>query len=210
MNDREKIEQFISEGMKGYPSGKYPGVTRVLSETGDKEGLKKWIESVGQEEADRILNESRVYGSSFDRLAEQFVLGNLDEDKAAEEPGFVLFNQLKPHLKQITTIGTQLKLWSDKLRVLGRPDVVGEFDDILSVIDVKNSRKTKQEKYVTDYFLQCTMYALMLKERTGVFPEQVVLLIADRSSYWPQVFKRETREFVMEAKKRLELYHVGH
>lgn len=184
-------------------------MTTVLSETADKSGLDEWRKRVGEEEAERILQESLMYGRSLDALVEHRFLGDLIEPDHESDVGYGLYRQLVPHLEKIQSFGTQIKLWSDRLRILGRPDIIGEYDGVFSVMDIKNSRSHKDERYAEDYFLQCTMYGLMMQEKMGIVPEQVVLLIADRSSTFPAVYARPFKSLVMQAKSRIDAYYEG-
>ena len=52
----------------------------------------------------------------------------------------------------------EASLYSEKMLLAGRTDVIGEFDGTLSVIDFKTSRKEKKEEHIQDYFQQATAY----------------------------------------------------
>lgn len=203
----QSIHDFIDSGRQ--PQNKYPGVTRVLSGTKDESGLLEWRKRVGEEEAERILRESHVIGTSLDRL----VMSSFDESFVQEdykdEPGYDLYRQLKAPLLKVDPIALQLKVWSDKLRVMGYLDIIGFYDGVLTLIDVKNTRTTKQRKYVEDYFLQCTLYCMMLYDLLGIEVKQIGLLIADRSNTAPQIFIERTKDHVREALHRVAQYHAA-
>ena len=118
INDHEisqKLQKFYSENP--YGERRYPGVTRVLSETKseeDKKFLEEWRARVGEAEADRILKESMDIGNSLDAMIEDYLTKpNMDLQLYFKESGMKLFYQLKFGLDKIKPIGTQIHLYSD-------------------------------------------------------------------------------------------------
>ena len=82
----------------------------------------------------------------------------------------------------------EASLYSEKMLLAGRTDVIGEFDGTLSVIDFKTSRKEKKEEHIQDYFQQATAYALMYEERTDIVIDQIVIIILSDDLVKPQIF----------------------
>lgn len=166
------------------------GVTTLLSKTKpieDQMGLQNWRNRVGNDEADRVLGESHVYGNSLDKLCEM----RLNQEPLAideNEPGWHLYQQLAGFLDTVESLGTQLKLYSPRMKLVGKPDCIGLVDGVLSMIDIKNSRKPKRMEYVKDYFFQCAFYTMMLHEMTGLKVKQFILPIAIRGQSTPQIF----------------------
>lgn len=200
-----KIADFYLSGIE--PKGDYRGITRALSTTKDQTGLQAWRERVGEEEAEKILAESQVIGTSLDKILLNCFLPNFDQDEWKDEVGYFLFKRLKPYLKKINPIALQLKLWSDHLKLIGYLDCIGYYDGKITLIDFKNSRSMKSEEHLEDYFLQCTLYCMMIYELTGIKVENIMLLIAVRNSSFPQIVKRETKNYVKEAISRVTAYH---
>ena len=90
-----------------------------------------------------------------------------------------MFNTAKKDLNRINNIHLlESPLYSDKLRVAGRVDCIAEFDGELAVIDFKTSTRPKQEKWIENYFVQETAYAVMYYERCNVQVEKIVTIIA--------------------------------
>jgi genome maintenance exonuclease 1 len=91
-----------------------------------------------------------------------------------------LFFKIKPIIDDnVGKIYSQEQaLYSDKLRIAGRVDLIAEWNGKLSVIDYKTSTKQKAEEDIQNYFMQCTAYALMFAERTGMWIDDIVVLIA--------------------------------
>lgn len=199
------INTFHTSGLT--PKEKYPGVTRVLSATKDQTGLQVWRDRVGELEADRILAESQVIGTSLDMIIEKSFSADFVQISYKDEVGYKLYLQLKKHLAKVDPIALQLKLWSDKLKVMGFIDCLGYYDGKLSLIDFKNSRSEKKEEYVEDYYLQCTLYCMMLYELTGVSVKQIVLLIAVRNSAFPQILIKKTGNYIEKSLSKIKDYN---
>ena len=88
----------------------------------------------------------------------------------------------------------EIPLYSDQLKVAGTADCIAEYNGKLSVIDFKTSKKPKKEGWIEDYYIQAFFYAIAFFERTGVIPEQVVIMIAVRDVFEVQVFKKSMDE----------------
>lgn len=193
----------------------YPGATRVLSGTKDMSGLNAWRERIGNDAADAILKESLSIGTCLDKIVEKH-FSDPDFDAATYRglPGYRLYKQLLPHLNKIEGATTQLTVWSDRAKVKGILDVFGLFQGEPTVIDIKNSIRPKKEEYIEDYFLQCTIYAMAMHDLLGISVKKIALIIAvrpgDNHLPIPQVFVRDTKDFVKEALKRIRDYHSTH
>ena len=83
----------------------------------------------------------------------------------------------------------------------GRVDCIAEWDGKLSVIDFKTSRKTKRKECIDNYFMQCTSYAIMFEEMTGIPVPQIVVAITVEGEQ-PQVFVEKRDNY---AEKLLDL-----
>jgi genome maintenance exonuclease 1 len=182
------------------PDGrKYDSVTTILSHAKDKTFLKEWRNRVGEEEANRIVRRSTSRGTKLHDACEKYLLNELTDFKIKTLMPDVkdFFMQLKPHIdKNIGNVyGTEQVLYSDRLKMAGRTDCVAEWNGKLSIVDYKNSIKEKQEDWIQDYFLQCTAYAEMFGDLTGIQIEQVVVLIANEEGT-PQIFVREKSKYL--------------
>lgn len=119
--------------------------------------------------------------------------------------GMHLYRTLEPFLDRITPITLETKLWSNTLQMNGRVDCIGYLDDVLTVIDFKSSLKEKREAWITDYFLQATYYAMMIHDLIAVPINQIAILIAVEQGS-PQLFVRQTKEFVKSALLRVRAF----
>ena len=64
------------------------------------------------------------------------------------------------------------------MKIAGRVDCIAKWKGELAIIDFKTSSKSKTAEDIPNYFLQTTMYALMLQERYGLKTDKLVILVA--------------------------------
>jgi genome maintenance exonuclease 1 len=159
------------------PSGnRYPSVTTLMSYK-SRESIAAWRESVGEEEANKISNQSATRGTKIHDLAEKYLLN--------EE---VMWKKLKSEINDIDNIhAIEDPLFSDYLRLAGRVDCIAEYKGVLSVIDFKTARKPKRKEWIDGYFMQCSAYAIMFEEMTKIPVAQTVVMMTVEGDE-PQVF----------------------
>lgn len=207
----ELVDAFRANPLNA-PLTKYPGVTRVLGGTKDMTGLNAWRARVGDEEADRIVNESRMIGSSLDRIfndaCDPHNQSSFDKSLYEHEVGYKLFNQLEPIITKIKPIAVQMKVWSENMQMMGYLDLLGIYKDRLTLFDCKNSKREKTQEYLLDYYLQCTAYSMMLYEMTGLQIKQIGVLVARRDSPFPQIEIQPIAPYIPEVLKRVKQYYA--
>jgi genome maintenance exonuclease 1 len=182
---------------------KLPSVTTVLGAQ-KKQGIMEWRKRVGEAEANRISKQSTGRGTNVHTLCERYLnndsLGDIMPD--AKE----MFISLKPLLNRINNIHYQeCALWSKKLGMAGRVDCIGEFDNELSVIDFKTSKKIKTEAHIEDYFWQTAAYALMYEEMIGTPINNLVIIMAVEDEQ-PLIFKQQTQDHIPGLVKAIKYY----
>ena len=167
------------------PEGKlYPSITTVLQRR-KMEGLMEWRKKVGDDVANYIARTAAHRGTKVHHMCEDF-LNNMESDypeKWAEHKKnflpYVLFSQIKPVLMQkVNNIFAQeCGLYSDKYKVAGRVDCIGEYNGVPSIIDFKTSTKERNDDWNESYYIQASAYAEMFEERTGMEINQIVILV---------------------------------
>lgn len=167
----------------------YPSATTVLSILA-KDDIQKWIDRVGQEEADKISKKASTRGTKIHTLTESY-LKNEEPDFEGVKASLLdkeMFTKFKTILDPIDNIHCQeLALYSDYLRMAGRVDCIAEYNGCRAVIDFKTSNRAKKKEKISSYFMQATAYAIMYEERTGIpVPYLVILIAVDGDE--PQVF----------------------
>lgn len=194
----EKLKTIEKDGRRHYitPGGNvYPSVTTKLSEK-PKPELEEWEKRVGKEEAEYRTNSSASRGEALHKVAEKYIKGE-NYKKGAMPNTLVLFNSLKSHLDNNLDLiyCTETSLYSDYLKLAGTTDLFAVWNGIVSVIDYKTSRKVKKKEWIEDYFLQSTIYAMMIEElKPGIKVPQIVVAIAVEFEQ-PQIFVEDKEKF---------------
>lgn len=196
-----------------------PSVTTLLGHFEEK-GIRRWRAKIGYDEADRISEEARIKGEAYHSLIEDYLENDPIEDIMAREEIVKIGPELSskflltlPFLHKISNIHYQETcLYSSKMKIAGRCDVIAEYEGILSVIDFKTSRKIKKEEYIQNYFEQATCYSLMYEELIGVEVPQIVIMIAASDEVEGEVmqcFVRKTKDYKQNLFKKIDAYHTG-
>lgn len=173
----------IIDGKRYYttPDGnKYPSVTTVLGAASDQSWLDNWRLRVGEAEVLHISGQAARRGTAVHEIAEQYLQNNSSYTKSHMPCNIATFNTFKPLLdKHVGLIaGLELPLYSDKLRIAGRSDLICIWDGKLSIVDFKTSKREKTRDSILNYFQQESCYAYMFFERTGIPVPQLVTIMA--------------------------------
>ena len=180
------------------PEGnQYKSITTVLSHYG-KKAIYEWRQAVGEERANEISRKASNRGTKVHKICEDYLNNEITDFKMQlMMPDLKeLFFKIKPIIDENVgkVYSQEQALYSDNLRVAGRVDLIAEWNGKLSVIDFKTSTKQKSEDYIQNYFMQCTAYALMFAERTGIWIDDIVVLIATEEGD-AQVFERQIHDY---------------
>lgn len=207
-----ELESITTEGKRTYktPSGNvYPSVTTVLSSY-NKKALLEWRQRVGEEEANRISRKATGRGTKLHSIVEKYLLNEMSplQMHSLMPDTKELFLKLKPfldiHINKI--YGIEQPLFSDELRLAGRCDCIGEWDEKISIIDWKTANYAKEKNQIANYFMQASAYAEMFAERTGLPIEQIVIAIAVENEQ-PQIFIENKKDYLIELNKYVDRFH---
>jgi len=192
------------DGKRHYvtPAGNYPSVTSITSQL-SAEGIKAWRARVGEKEAQKIITKASIRGTSVHKLCEDYV--NNIEVKESND----VFEQIKSELDQHlgTIYAVEAPLYSDKLKVAGRVDLIAEWKGKLSIIDFKTAKKTKKEEWIEAYFMQESAYAVMFAERMGwdkpldKINMDIVTIIGVDGQDQAQMFEKKSKDYYPEFKR---------
>ena len=201
------LESETTDGGRFYttPQGKkYKSITTILGSE-PKQGIEEWVKRVGEEEANRIKRKAADRGTKLHKVCEDYINNELTDLK---------LTKMMPDLKQnFSTIkkyidervgrvyAQEQALYSDRYRMAGRVDLICEWDGKLSIVDFKTSSREKREEWIENYFVQCTAYALMFAERTGIWIDDIVVLISTEEGE-AQIFEKQIHTY---QKKLMEL-----
>lgn len=171
-----------------------------LDKEDKEEGLKKWREMIGDEKADQISNTSRSRGTFLHKAVEEYIQNRPIPDHIINNP--TVMNLFKPMKKWLdenvkTVLGSEIPLYSDHLQIAGSCDCFFLLNNgSYSVIDLKNSRKMKEEEWIKSYFHQCTLYSMMIEEMYGIHVDDFYVLISGDEGF--QKFHKIPSEYVNE------------
>jgi len=191
------------------PTGeKYPSITTVLSEY-SKAGITKWRQRVGEETANKISAKASGRGTKLHDACEKYLLNEMTDMKIQMMMPDVkdFFFQLKGHLDEKIGLvyGLEQPLYSHMMRIAGRCDCIAEWEGEISIIDYKTASKLKEEHYIQNYFMQCSAYAEMFGEITGIKINQIVVAIANDEGE-PQIFVRDKKDYLKPLLQYIEKY----
>jgi len=203
------------------PVGFFPSITTVLGATANKMWLQKWIDSVGEEEANKIKEAAAERGTILhnylERLYEEYESPTKEQARNfIEQSGL---NNEKPFIKTMTvevmkhmlankfrSVSQEFVVWDEDLKVAGRCDGVGYWNNNLVVIDYKTSRKKKSVSQIKDYYLQATFYCTahnkMFENKVNSFI--ILMAVEDGSSL---VFTGSPTHYLPELKYRIKSFY---
>lgn len=210
------IESIENESGRKYklPNGDLvPSITTVLSYF-KKHRIIEWRNRVGEKEANRISRQASSRGTKFHTLMEKYL-----ENKPMNT---IITESTMPHMRQAFSDAlpvvnridnihfVECALFSERIKLAGRTDVVAEFDNKLSIIDFKTSSKKKKEEWIQDYFVQATAYAIMYEELTKIHVPQIVIIMSSDGVPEPQLFVKNPEDYVDILCQRVYDYHLAH
>ena len=175
-----ELRQINSEAGRVYqtPTGlRYPSVTAVTGMLG-KDAIIAWRKKVGEEAANKISQRASKRGTAIHSLCEDYIHGR---DLNINPFDHDMFNTIRPHLDAIDNVhALESRLYSDHLAVAGTVDCIAEYEGRLSVIDFKTSSRVKTSDEISNYFMQCSAYAVAFEERTGIpVPRLTIIMGVD-------------------------------
>jgi hypothetical protein len=189
----------------------YPSITTVLGGTVEPEKKKildNWKARVGSVEAQRVSKAATDRGTDTHLMLERF-LRNEDPLVETFPPDHAkMFKSLRLAVKRINKVyGQEVVLYSDILGVAGRCDLIGEYDDELTLIDYKTSGRMKSADEIGDYWLQCVFYATAHNEMFGTNIKKMLILMGVED-HLPMVFKKTINdELLLKLAKRTSEFY---
>ena len=203
-NDLKDLKTENIEGKRYYvtPKGnKYVSITSLLGNL-SKQSIIEWRRRVGEAEANKISRQASSRGTRVHNICESYIKNQEGILEGVLPDAIDMFNSIVPLLDRIDNIHVaEGALYSDDLGVAGRTDLIGEFDEKLSVIDYKTSRKKKTWEMCHGYFMQGAFYAHAYEERTGIPINDLIIIMAVESDK-PLLF-RETKDRWIEPLKQV-------
>ena len=190
------------------PQGnKYASVTTVLSDY-NKSSIDNWKQRVGEEVATAVSNKAKTRGTAVHSAIEYYLKNESVPSDILLPDVKSLYVRMKPELNKINNIHClETRMYSDRLRLAGTVDCIGEYDGVLSVIDFKTAKKEKKFDQILNYFMQGSAYAEMFREHTGIKIDQIVILIGVDTSNQAQVFTVKADDYVDDLMVYIKKYY---
>lgn len=115
-----------------------------------------------------------------------------------------LSKHLSDHVDNIRAI--ELPVYSDTLKLAGTLDICAEYDEVLSIVDLKSSKEKKKIEYISDYFIQCALYSYMIQELYNIKIDQLVVLIGVDFQSTTQTFIQSRKDWDARLFTKLQQY----
>lgn len=201
------------------PAGEFPSITTILGATSNNSFLIKWREKVGEEEANRISKEATDRGTAvhdyveryFNQDSESRSLHNFFSESGLSEETRKIKQPTRDIIRQCENndfqpYAQEVALWHPKLKYAGRVDGVGLWNNTLSIIDFKTSKKKKYTSQIKDYYIQATAYAVahnyLFDTRINNFA--IVIGVDEKD---PQCFEGNVAPFIPELRYRVSAFY---
>jgi len=204
-----QLDTISEDGKRYYTDStktiKYPSVTTVTG-LHSRKHIKLWRERVGEDEANKITSQATKRGTLFHQHIEDYLRREKEfiEFENILQEG--MFKAVKPVLDEIIPISIEAPLFSNHLRMAGRVDCVGLFDNKLSIIDFKSSAKLKEDYMAKQWYIQMTAYAIMVEELTGKPIEDIVAIVGIEGMNTFQIFMSNPNDHVDDLMQLREQY----
>ena len=197
-----ELRREVINGQRHYvlPDGvtKLKSVTTILGESMDKTWLEEWKKNVGEAEVKRISGIAARRGTAVHKIAESYLLNEEHPYKGHMPFNVQSFKPIKKVLDEHVDniMGIELPLYSKSLKAAGTTDLVAQYDEKLSIIDFKTSKKIKEESQIESYFLQSTVYAMMFEWTYKIAVPQIVIIMTVDDENEALLFVKDKAQYV--------------
>lgn len=203
-----ELKQINSDSGRMYETmegERFPSITTVLN-LYNQNFITEWKSKVGEEYANKVASQAARRGTIIHESVEHYLSNRSVPFVSFRQQE--LFKSIQPLLNDINNVHClEKRLFSRHLKIAGTVDCIAEHEGRLSVIDFKTSSRTKEKNKIENYFMQCTAYAIMYEELTGIPIQKIVIIIAVEDDF-PQIFIEKRDNFVKSLLHYRELYRV--
>ena len=187
---------------------KVPSVTTILGATKDMRQLNNWRRRVGEDEANRIMNQASTVGTEMHKVLEYHLTGQgyYNDMEEGAKPR-MMAKTILDNIKLDEVWGNEVSL-EYKNKFAGTCDLTAVAYGKPSIVDWKQANRQKKEEWVEDYKLQLGAYYLAHTTNYGPI-EQGVISICTRDLQY-QEFKlseADLKEYSEKFLQRLEQFH---
>ena len=197
-----KSQRSLIQGSRHYDIGntKLPSVTTIISATQSEEKRQKlaeWKARLGDQAADRVRDIAALRGTAMHTFLEAYIRGTGHKDLTS------IGKEAEPMAKKIieSGLGDLGEVWGTEVTLYypdlyaGATDIVGIYNGRESIIDFKQTNKTKKREWIDDYFIQLGAYAMAHNYVYRTTIQQGVILMCSKDGLF-QKFEVSDKEFV--------------
>jgi len=177
---------------------KLPSVTTILSKTSPaekEEGLRKWREKMGEENATRIVDEAAARGTAMHKILENYILkeGYLDLTNVGKDAHNMAMKIIADGLCNITEYyGLESTLYYPGLYA-GATDMIALHKNKMAIVDFKQTNKPKKREWIEDYCLHLAAYGMAHDYMHKTQIDKAVIMMCSKDNYY--------QEFVIEGEE---------
>jgi hypothetical protein len=186
----------------------YPRVTTIIAETEDakkKQNLLKWMKKMqkihGIEGAEIERQKILDNGTSLHQAIEDYLSGK----EPLDHPQFTAVLPFLKLIKQSNDLILEKRLFCHKYKYQGKPDLIGIYDGLTTIIDWTTSLQLKRKEWVDHKFLQAGAYAIACEE-IGIEIQQLAVVTICQNPRTFQIFTDPPYKWRIEFLKRLGKY----
>ena len=201
-----KTIREVIDGKRHYDinDSKLPSVTTILSATQTtekRESLAAWRQSIGEENATRIVDQAGARGTAMHKILEKYILeqGYLDLTNVGKEAHNMALRVIEQGLCNVTEFyGSECTLYYPGLYA-GQTDLIAMHKNEMAVIDFKQTNKPKKREWVEDYCLQLAAYGMAHDYVYKTSINKAVIMMCSKDNFY--------QEFIIEGEEYKKYKH---
>ena len=201
-----KTIREVIDGKRHYDinDSKLPSVTTILSQTQTaekRESLAAWRQSIGEENATRIVDQAGARGTAMHKILEKYIIeqGYLDLTNVGKEAHNMALRVIEQGLCNVTEFyGSECTLYYPGLYA-GQTDLIAVHKNEMAVIDFKQTNKPKKREWVEDYCLQLAAYGMAHDYVYKTSINKAVIMMCSKDNFY--------QEFIIEGEEYKKYKH---
>ena len=213
-----KTIREVIDGKRHYDinDSKLPSVTTILSATQPaekRESLAAWRQSIGEENATRIVDQAGARGTAMHKILEKYILeqGYLDLTNVGKEAHNMALRVIEQGLCNVTEFyGSECTLYYPGLYA-GQTDLIGMHKNEMAVIDFKQTNKPKKREWVEDYCLQLAAYGMAHDYVYKTSINKAVIMMCSKDNFYQEfiIEGEEYKKYKHKWLRRVDEYYKG-
>jgi hypothetical protein len=210
------IHRDHKNGMRWYSEDKklwVPSMTTVISAANPGK-FDEWEKKKGKERAEYIKLCATDRGTKLHKVIEVYLQNEdftaLDEWKEVKIQWMFRSAKVELDRRFNNIVCQERRMLSQRLKIAGTTDYIGDVDMELAVADYKGSAKEKPETWLEDYFVQLAGYWAMFVETTGVIPKKLVVFLMTEQMEIQIVERRNIMHYLDKLHHYVNLFQQQH